>query len=139
VNDWGVVFLGIIAVATLATAVVQVGVLIAAGRAARRIDRLADRMEQELKPIFVHLDTIGREASRATALAAAQVERVDLLFADVSRRVGETMDGAQSAIAGSAREGAAVLAGLRAALAVLRDVRAGRARQRSEEEDALFI
>lgn len=138
-SDWAVVFLGVIAVATLATAVVQIGVLVAAGRLARRIERLADKVEQDLQPIVGHLDAIGREASRATALATAQVERADQLFAEVARRVEQTMDGAQNALAGPAREGAALLAGLRAALAALRDLRAGRARQRAEDEDALFI
>jgi hypothetical protein len=139
VNEWAVVFLGIIAVATLLTAVVQVGVLVAASRLARRLEALAERLEHDLKPVVGHLETIGRDAARAAALATAQVERADRLFADVSRRVEQTLDGAQSALAGPAREGAAVLAGIRAALAALRDIRSGSSRQRSEEEDALFI
>ena len=83
------IFLGIIAVATLATAIVQIGVLVAAGLLARRLARLTDQVERELQPLFGHLNTIARDASRATALAAVQVERVDDLFADVAYRVGE--------------------------------------------------
>jgi hypothetical protein len=139
VNEWAVVFMGIIAIATLATAVVQIGVLVAASRLARRVERLAERVEQDLKPIIGHLESIGRDASRAAALATAQVERADRLFGDVSRRVEETLDGAQAALAAPAREGAALLAGVRAALSALRDIPGGNARQRSEEEDALFI
>ena len=60
---WAEIFLGVIAVATLAIAVVLVGAVVAAGRLARRLNRLADSVEQELKPVFDHLNTIGRDAS----------------------------------------------------------------------------
>jgi hypothetical protein len=139
VTDWGVVFLGVIAVATLATAIVQVGVLVAAGRLARRLERLVDRVDGELQPLFAHLNAIGRDASRAAGLATAQVERADRVFADVAERLDRTLTTLQNLAGGPAREGAALLSAFRAALAALRDLRAGRARSRAEEEDALFI
>ena len=43
VSVWAEVFLGVIAVATLAMAIAQIGVLVAAGRLARRVGRLLDR------------------------------------------------------------------------------------------------
>lgn len=138
-SGWTDVFLGIIAAATLVSAIIQIGVLVAAGRLALRMVRLADRVERELKPVFAHLDAIGRDASRAASLAAAQVERADGIFADVAHRVEQTLDTVQSAVATPAREGAAILAGFRAALGTLRDLRAGRSRARGEDEDALFI
>jgi len=67
------VLLGVIALATLASAITQIGVIVAAGRVARRVERLADQFEQDLKPIFGHLNAIGRDASRAAALATEQV------------------------------------------------------------------
>jgi hypothetical protein len=137
--SWTDVFLGVIAAATLVSAIIQIGVVVAAGRLAVRLARLADRVEREIKPIFAHLDAIGRDASRATAIAAAQVERADSVFADLACRVEQTLDAVQSAVTRPAREGAAILAGFRAALATLGDVRAGRSRARGEDEDALFI
>ena len=133
------IFLGIIAVATLATAIVQIGVLVAAGLLARRLARLTDQVERELQPLFGHLNTIARDASRATALAVVQVERVDDLFADVAYRVGETLNVVQAAVAGPAREGAALLAGFRAILSALRNGRNTGPRTRGEDDDALFI
>jgi hypothetical protein len=133
------VFLGVIAVATLATAIVQIAVLIAAGRLARRVERLADQLERELKPIFEHLNTIGRDASRATALAAAQVDRADRVFADLVDRLDWTLNTLQSVAVRPAREGAALLSAFRAAFAVIRDMRSGRARSRADDEDGLFI
>jgi hypothetical protein len=140
VNVWAQVFLGVIAVATLAMAVVQVGVIVVAVLLARRVDRLADQVEHELKPVFAHLDTIGREASKAAGLATAQVERVDRLFQDLSERIEQTVSAIQSSLVGPAREGKALMAALRAAMAAVREARRrARARQRVDDEDALFI
>lgn len=132
-------FLGIIAVATLITAIVQVGVLIAAGLMARRVQRLVERAETEIKPLFAHLNAIGRDASRAAALATAQVERADRLFADVAQRLDETMINLQTIVTKPVREGAAMLAAFRAVVDVLRHARSGRGRTRAEDDDALFI
>jgi hypothetical protein len=139
VTDWAVVFLGVIALATLVGAIVQVAVLVMAGRLARRLERLTEQIQRDLKPLFEHLDVIGRDAARATALGTAQVERLDNLLADLAERLDRTLNTLQAAAAGGAREGAAILAAFRAAMSALRDFRGGRARQRSEEDDALFI
>jgi hypothetical protein len=139
-SNLGVVFLGVIAVATLATAIVQIGVLVAASRLARRVERLMDVVEQEVRPILGHLNAIGRDASHAASLAAAQVERVDQVFAKLVERLDDTLDVIQTNVTRPAREAAAMMAGIKAALAFIRDFRAGRARRRSEDhEDALFI
>ena len=138
---WSDVFLGVIAVAVMAIAIAQVGVLVAAGRLARRVERLADQVEQEMLPLFAHLNAIGRDASRATALATAQVERADRLFTDMAGRVEQGMASLQSSIEAPAREGRALLIAFRAAFEVLREVRGNRrARQgRGDDEVALFI
>ena len=134
------VFLGIIAVSTLVMALVQVGAIVAAGMVARRIGRLADQVEHEMKPLFEHAHAISRDAARAAALAVAQVERADRLFADVARRVDETLNAVEHGVAAPAREGRAIVSAVRAAFQAIRDARAARARRaRSEEEDALFI
>lgn len=138
-SDWDELFLGVIAAATLVMAIAQVGVLVAAGLLARRIERLTDKIDRELTPFFEHVNAIGRDASRAAALAAAQVERADRLFADLVQRVDRLMNTVQTAVGGTAREGAAIMAGFRAALTVIRDMRARRARARAEDEDGLFI
>jgi len=139
VTDWAELFLGVIAAATLVTAVAQVGVLVAAGLLARRIERLTDKIDRELTPFFEHVSAIGRDASRAASLAAAEVERADRLFADLAQRVERLMNTVQVAVGGTAREGAAILAGFRTALTVIREMRAGRAGTRAEDEDGLFI
>ena len=140
-SAWSDVFLGIIAVATLAMAVVQIGVIVAAGRLARRVDRLADQVERELKPLFGHLDAIGKDASRAAAWPPPRSSGSIGLFADLAVRIEQSFASLQSAMLVPAREGRAILGGLRAALAALRSPRDdGRVRpSRGEDEDALFI
>jgi hypothetical protein len=139
VTHWADIFLGIIAVATLATSIVQIAVLVVAGRLARRVESLTVQIEQDIKPLLGHVNAIGRDAARAASLASAQMERVDRLFADVVGRIEETLGGIQQLVTGPVREGAAVLSALRAVLGVFRGARGGRGRGRSEDEDALFI
>jgi len=137
---WRDVFLGVIAVATLAIAVAQVGVIIAAGLMARRVGRMVDQIEREVKPLFGHLNAIGSDASRAVALATAQVERADKLFSEVALRVEQTLNVVQASIGGPVREGRAMMGAFRAALQAIRELRHGRTRQgRGDDEDALFI
>jgi hypothetical protein len=135
------VFLGVIAVAVALMAAIQVGAIIVAARIAKRVDRLANRIERDIQPVFANLHAMSADAARAASLAATQVERADRLFADLGHRVDLTLDILQQRVLGPAREGAALLAGLRAALGAFRHL--GRAVPRRpapvEEEDALFI
>jgi hypothetical protein len=140
VSTWSVVFLGIIAVATLATAVVQIGLLVAAGLLTRRLGRFVDEVEREVKPIIGHLNSVSRDASRAAAIAVAQVERVDDLCSDVAAKIDQTITTIHSAIVTPAREGRAWLLGFQAVMAALREFRSGSSRSSSrDEEDGLFI
>ena len=140
-NPWSDVFLGIIAVATLAIAITQIAVIVAAGRLARRVERLADQLEREVEPLFAHLDAIGRDAARAAALATQQVERADRVFADLAMRLETALDNAQTALGKPVREGRALLSAFKAAVQAVRDMRHGtRSRsRRNEDDDALFI
>jgi len=140
VSGWSEIFLGVIAVATLAIAIAQIGVMVATTAAIRRMERLADRVEQEFWPILGHLNSIGRDAARAASLAATQVERADRVFADLAMRVEQSIASLQTSILAPAREGRALVSAFRAAFSAIRDLRHNRARQgRSEDEDALFI
>jgi hypothetical protein len=138
---WTPVFLGLIASAVLIMATLQVGMVVYGARLARRVTQLADRVEREVTPVFANLQIVGADAARATALAAAQMERADQLFADVSQRIQDTTVILQESVVAPAREGAAVVAGVRAAIAALRDVRPGGRRRAGgvDEEDPLFI
>jgi hypothetical protein len=140
VNFWAEVSLGVIAVATLTMALVQVSVIVYGWMLARRISRLVGQIEQEMKPLADSLNAMARDAARATALAASQVERVDKLFTELTTKIERTASTIQKSIVSPLRDGAAVMTGIRAAIEVFRDLTRSRsARGRNEEEDALFI
>jgi hypothetical protein len=134
------VFLGIIAVAVLVMAIIQVAAIIFAMSAARRIGEVADRLEQDLRPVMSNLQAITAEAARATTLAAAQMERADRMFTDLSRRA-EQMMAAVPSLLGPAGKGLAFLNGIKAALAAIQELRRSsrRGAAHPDEEDALFI
>lgn len=137
---WAEVSLGVIAVATLTMALVQVSVIVYGWMLARRISRLVGQIEQEMKPLADSLNAMARDAARATALAASQVERVDKLFTELTTKIEHTASTIQKSIVSPLRDGAAVMTGIRAAIEVFRDLTRSRsARGRNEDEDALFI
>ena len=96
-NDWGGVFLGVIALAVTVMAVVQVGVIVFGARLARRVEQLVVQIDRDIKPLVANLNVVGQEAARAAELATAQVHRVDQLFGDIAGRVEETADSLQAA------------------------------------------
>jgi hypothetical protein len=134
------VWLGIIAVAVLVMAVIQVAAIVFAMSAARRIGQVADRLERNLNPVVSNLQTITSEAARMTTLAAAQVERADRMFADLSRRAEQVM-AAVPTLLGPAGKGLAFLNGIKAALAAIHELRRSsrRGAAHPDDEDALFI
>ena len=134
------IWLGIIAVAVLVMAVIQVAAIVFAMSAARRIGQMADRLEQNLNPVVSNLQTITSEAARMTTLAAAQVERADRMFADLTRRAEQVM-AALPTLLGPAGKGLAFLNGIKAALAAIHELRRSsrRGATHPDEEDALFI
>jgi hypothetical protein len=138
---WRDVFLGVIAVATLAIAIAQMAVIVFAGRAVKRLGEIAEEFQRDVRPLVANLNAVGRDAARAAQLATAQVERADQLFADVAVRFEETLNALQTTVSGPAREGRALLRAFRAAFQAIRELRrdgAGR-KGRADEEDALFI
>jgi chemotaxis signal transduction protein len=140
VSGWAVLFLGVIALATLVMAIIQVGAILAAGRLARQAQETLASVQRDIRPLLDRAGAVVDEASRTAALATSQVQKVDRLITDLSERVDETAAILQQAIITPAREGMAVVAALRAGLAVLRgvvDMR--RSPSRAEEEDPLFI
>ncbi len=137
---WSAIFLGVVALSTLALAV-------GAGVAAVRVSRTAGRLEQaiaelqtDVRPLIARAAVVTEDAGRIAALVARQVERADALLADVSARLDEVVGLVETAIVRPVREVVGVLAALRAVVEALRSPRrrpedGGRV----EDEEALFI
>jgi len=140
------VFLGIIAVSVLAMAIGQVAAVILAARAARQVGERLVRIEETIRPIVSNVQQITEDAARATAVATAQVERVERLVDDVTRRVDETITAVQDTILGPARTGWAVYQTVRDVFGAFFNRGPSRPRTRSHgpspataEDDASFI
>jgi hypothetical protein len=138
VNTWATVFLGIIAMATLVTAILQVVVLIAAAQLVKRVGRFVDIVEQDVRPIIASVGSIARDASRVASLAAAQVERADQMLSSTVRRLEDLLGHVQTLVTSTLRDGNALMMGIRAVMAAIRAFQ-GRRRRRGEDDDALFI
>jgi len=140
VTDWSAVFLGIIAVATLVMALIQVGAIIFAARLGAQVQQLATTVQEDIRPLIARANAIAEEASRTAAIATAQAQKIDRLMTDLTQRVDDTSLVIQEAIVTPAREGLAIVAALKAGLGALRGFRDVRGRPaRVEDEDALFI
>jgi hypothetical protein len=136
-------FLGLIAVATVAMAVVQIVLVVVALRLAKRVDALSAQVERELLPLAQKLSRVADNLQQATGLATVQIERLDRLFAGASKRADETMSLVQGAVVGPIREGLAVIAALRGVIGAVRSFRRGGGPSRPvakfDDEDPLFI
>ena len=133
-------FLGIIAVATLVMALIQVGAIVAAALLGRRMQQMITALQEEIRPLIARANSVAEEASKTAAIATAQAQKIDRLVTDLTRRVDETSVVVQEAVVTPARETLALVAGLKAGLAALRGLRDFRGRTgRVEEEDPLFI
>jgi hypothetical protein len=146
VSNTAELLLGIIALAVAVMAIVQVGAIVAGMRVARRVEHMASELETSVKPLLANLTSLSTEATKAATVAAAQVERFDKLFSDLAVRLEQTMSAAQQLMTGPAREGMAIVTGLRAAISAfqgLRETSRRRGAVRSvgleEEEESLFF
>ena len=143
-SEAGELFLGIIAFAVLIMALIQVYAIFAGIRLARRVDQLATKLDQEIKPLIANLETLSSEAARAAALAAKQAERLDRVFGELVQRVDETLAAAQAFVTGPARQGMAIMAGVKAVVDSFRGLREASRRRTAtraavDEEESLFI
>ena len=136
-------YLGLIALGVLVMAGIQLAAIVSVTRAARRAGEMAARFEQDVRPIIVNLQKVSEEAARASAQAAAQVDRLDALVANVARRVEDTAATVQQTILQPARDGLALLSGLKNVIASFREPRdtpqAHPRKEPQDPQDDLFI
>jgi hypothetical protein len=135
------IFLGIIALATLVMALIQIGAIVAVARLARDAQKALASVQEDVKPLVAKVSALADEATKTATIATAQAEKIDQLVTDLTRRIDETSAVVQQAVITPAREGLAIMAAIRAGLSALRgfrDMRAGQTRH-AEEEDPLFI
>ena len=139
-NDWNQTFLAIIAAATALMAIVQIGAIFVLTRVAGQVRDLATTVQKDLRPLIARATAVADEAHRTAMIGTVQAQKIDRLVTDLTRRVDETSLILQDAIVTPAREGMAIVAGIKAALGAIRGLRDLRTRAGTvDDEDALFI
>lgn len=138
VTGWALAGLIVMAVALAAMAAGQVILAVMVARMSRQTIETVQQFRRELQPTVEKMRQVADDASKLSALAVVQAERIDQVVAATAQRIDETLTAVQDSIIGPLRQGSAVIAGLRAAIEVLRTV-SERRRTAREEEDALFI
>ena len=121
--DTSTVFLGVIALATLVMATVQLGIIVYGAKLARRVDRLVDVVETEIKPTLGRVNAMSEDMSRATALAAVQAQRFDKLGERITGYIDQLSNLTEDTVVEPMRRGAALLRGVRVVIAALRGAR----------------
>ena len=96
--SWNEAFLGVIALATMIMALIQIGAVIAAARIAKQAQQALTTVQQDIRPLIAKVNAVADEASRTATLATAQSQKFDRLVTDLSQRVEETTAIVQQAI-----------------------------------------
>jgi hypothetical protein len=138
-DSWATVFLGVIAAATILMAALQVGVAVFSLRLVRRLEQTVSQIQRDVQPLVGRATLVSDEAARVASMVSAQVERADVMLSELGLRVDDTVTLVQNAVVRPAREGLALVAGLRAVVSALRGMRPSRRNGSRHEEEALFI
>jgi hypothetical protein len=138
VNDWALVWLGVMAVSLAIMAALQCVVAFTVIKAARETAQSLRDVQRDLKPLIDKAHRIADDAARTTAIAAAQAQRLGDLVSATTDRVDETLGLVYGAIAGPLRHGSVVIAVARAVMAIWHG-RSERRRHNRDDDDALFV
>ena len=135
-TDAQTIWFGLIAVALIAMAVVQVVTAVQIARTAREVTRTAVELRQDLRPLIDKVSRIADDAARGTALAVAQVERIDRVVGAAAEQIESTLHTIKHAVIEPMRQGSMVMAVLKAVMSAFR--RPPR-REAEEHEDPMFV
>ena len=114
------VFLGVIAVATLIMALIQIGLVVGGIMAVKRVNEMLSRVEASAKPVLARADELITDARASLAAARVQVDRVEQQTLHVLTRTEQAVQRVEGYLVAPAREGIALVAGARALVSAFR-------------------
>lgn len=142
-NEWGVVFMGVMAASLAIMASIQVGLIMVGIRVARQMTAATEELRREVRPLVEKAHRIADEAARATSLATQQVERLDRFMATTTDRIDDTLSTVQGIMAGPVRQASTAVTAFRAVMSIVREWNSRRPRDARrharEDDDALFV
>jgi hypothetical protein len=92
VSDWVLVFLGVMAAASLAQTAFLIVLTLESRRMAARVQGLSDRIEKDLRPSLDNLSRITRNLAELSDIGVVQARRVDDALADTLDKVKGTTE-----------------------------------------------
>jgi len=146
-DSLGLVFLGVIAFASLVQGTFLVGLALGGLRMARRVGEMQKTVEAEIRPALDDVSRLTQNLAAVSEIATAQAQRLESLVSHTVTRVDvarERVRGAVGRPLDSFRDVSAILKGLRRGLEVyqrlggLQAERQGASRRYAEDEH-LFI
>ena len=138
ITGWALASLIVMAVALVAMAAGQVILAISMARVSRQTLEAVRDFQRELRPTIDRLGKVAEDASRVSALAVVQAERVDQLVQSTAHKIESTTTAVHNIVTGPLQQGAAIVAGIRAAVELFRAM--SERRQSSKDGDeALFV
>ena len=149
-NEWAGVFLAVMAVSLAIMAAIQIGLIVVGLRVAKQVSAATSKLHEEIQPLLQKASLIADkanlvadDASRISALAAVQVERVDQFMATTTARLDDTLGIIQHVVTGPIGKGAAAISAFRAVMGAVRDWKGAAARRRRriqhDDDDAWFV
>jgi hypothetical protein len=148
-DTWGVVFLGIIAVASVVQSAFLIGLMLEGKKLSKRVADMQDKIEREIKPSLDNVTRVTRNLAEVSDLAVLQARRVDGLLADTIEKVEETTTLIRKVVLrpiGPLVDIAAFLKGIRRGLEVYQQLRGFERRERvgrrgsaEDDDEHLFI
>jgi hypothetical protein len=144
-ETWAVVFLGVIALASVVQAGFLIGLAAYGRRLARRVDALQVKLDREIAPALASFDRVGRAAAEIADLATLQARRLDLLLADTIEKIEEATTAVQQLVVRPLKPIGAIVAflkGLQRGIDVYLQLGRGgtpRRRGHGEDDEHLFI
>ena len=113
------VFLGVIAVATGLMALVQIGIMIGAIIAVKRVTEVASRVEEAARPLIAQANDLIADTTEGIAAVRGQIDRVERQALHVLTRTDQAVHRVQDYLLAPARQGMALAAGARALFGAL--------------------
>ncbi len=148
-STWAIVFLGVIALASLTQTTMLIAVLLESRKLARRVDAVHERFEKDLRPALEGLSRISRNMAEISDLAVLEARRIDVAVADTVDRFQEMVQEIRVLVVrplGPLADIVAFIKGVQRGIAVYRQLSGHEARERGtahrqydDEDEHLFI
>lgn len=120
-DDWALIFLGVIALSSFVQGAFLVGLALKGLELSKRVREMQSSVEAEIQPVLDNFERVSRNMTEVSEIASAQARRASELASETMERVEEAREQVRSATQkplSSLRNVGALIKGLRRGLEV---------------------